>query len=178
MTENDRKKQESYRDARFLGKYDGIWQTVDKCVFCDLNDKYIVHEEHGIVLTIQLYAYVDGHVMIIPRRHLTSMKELTPTEWEAARKMSYIAKKLIKKVHGVRGMQFLLKDGHEAQSTVEHIHFQCIPFDAPDLSVWNYRKLKYTPLENAALYKQQARQIARLSEKFDSKYKDGADDSL
>lgn len=170
----DQKKQEMYRDARFTEQYDGIWQSVGKCVFCDLREKYIIYEENGIVMTITLYAYIDGHFMILPRRHVRSVKELTTAEWETIRKFMYMAKKLVKKVHGNKGIQFVQKDGIDAQSTVEHIHFHCIPFDAPDLSVWNYRQLENTPLENVELYKRQSKTIAKLNEKFDEKYKDGA----
>lgn len=169
----DQQKQVQYRDARFTKKYDGIWQSVGKCVFCDLRDKYVLFEENGMVLTIVLYAYIDGHMMIIPRRHVRSIKELTPTEWDTVRKLTYIAKKLIKKVHGIRGMQFIQKDGAEAQSTVEHIHFHCIPFDSPDLNEWHYRQLQNTPLENTALYRTQNKKIKELSAKFDKKYKEG-----
>jgi len=68
----------------------------------------------------------------------------------------------------------IIRDGGiEAQSTVsDHLHIHCIPFDAPDLSVWNYRKLKYTPLENANLYKAQSNKIKELSQKFEDKYKE------
>jgi diadenosine tetraphosphate (Ap4A) HIT family hydrolase len=174
MTKEDRQKQELYRDARFTKQYDGIWQNVGKCVFCDLKEKYVIREENGIALTITLFAYIDGHMMIVPRRHVRSVKELTPGEWETVRKFMYLGKKLIKKVHGAKGMQFVQKDGADAQSTVEHLHFHCIPFDAPDLSVWNYRKLKNTPLENAALYQSQAKAISKLSQKFSDKYGGGA----
>ncbi len=166
----DQEKQEYYRDARFLNKYDDIWQTVGKCVFCDLNEKYVFFEENGIVMTISLYAYIDGHFMIVPRRHIRSPKELTQLEWETIRKFTYIAKKLIKDVHGVKGMQLVQKDGTDAQSTVEHIHFHCIPFDAPDLCQWNYRQLSHTPLENVHLYKQARKDILKHSIKFTEKY--------
>lgn len=168
-------KQIAYRDARFLKKYDGIWQSVDKCVFCDLKQKYIVVEENGVVLTVQLFAYTDGHCMIIPKRHITSMKELSTTEWETVRKFSYIAKKIIKDVHGAKGMQFLQKDGSAAQSTVSHLHFHCIPFDDPALSIWNYRKLTYTPLENARLYQNQSAKIQKLAKRFSKKYQSEAE---
>ncbi len=164
-------KQEIYRDARFTKQYDGIWKAVGKCVFCDLREKYVFFEEHGVVMTISLYAYIDGHFMIMPRRHIRSAKDLTQLEWDTVRKFSYIAKKLIKAVHGVKGMQLVQKDGSSAQSTVDqHLHFHCIPFDAPDLTVWNFRQLKYTPLENVALYKQAAKKIAGLDRKYDQKY--------
>lgn len=171
LTPEDQKKQELYRDARFTDQYDQIWQSVGKCVFCDLNEKYVVYEENGIVLTISLYAYIDGHCMIIPRRHIKSSKDLTAREWETIRKLKYIAKKLIKDTHGIKGMQFVQKDGAEAQSTVEHhLHFHCIPFDAPDLLEWNYRKLQYTPLENAQKYRTARKKIITTGTKFDTKY--------
>ena len=162
--------QELYRTARTTGTYNHIWQNVGKCAFCDLRDKYVFYEENGIVMTVALYAYVDGHFLIIPRRHVTSAKELTPTEWETVRKCMYMAKKLVRKVHGAKGIQYIQKEGVDAQSTVEHIHFHCIPFDGPELSTWHYRSLKHTPLDNAALYKHQTAKMQDLSQKFDSKY--------
>lgn len=172
MDEATRQKQIAYRDARVTGNYEGIWQSVGKCVFCDLKDDYILFEENGIVLTIVLFAYIDGHMMIIPRRHVKAVKELTPKEWETMRKFMYIAKKLIREVHGIKGMQILQKDGADAQSTVEHLHFHTIPFDAPDLTTWNYRQLKNTPLENAELYKSKHAEIVSLAKRFDKKYSD------
>lgn len=175
VTPEEQKKQEYYRDARTGGYYGDIWTTVGKCVFCDLRGKYIVHEENGIVLTVALFAYIDGNVMIIPRRHIKSVKELTDSEWQTMRKLMYIAKKLIRKVYGIKGVQYLLRDGGiVAQSTVsDHLHLHVVPFDAPDLSVWNYRQLKYTPLENAGLLRAQAKTIASLSKRFEEKYADG-----
>jgi histidine triad (HIT) family protein len=173
MSSNEQAKQELYRDARFKNHYDSIWQSVNKCVcvFCELNEKYVFFEENGVVMTISLFAYIDGHFMIVPRRHIKSAKDLTQQEWETIRKFAYIAKKLIKDVHKVRGMQVVQKDGAAAQSTVEHIHFHCIPFDTPDLCQWNYRQLKYTPLENVNLYKQQRKKIIKHNLKFEAKYK-------
>lgn len=167
-----KKKQLAYRDARISGAYDNIWQSVGKCVFCDLNDRYVFHEENGVVMTVALYAYIDGHFMIIPRRHVRSVKELTTLEWETMRKFMYIAKKLIREVHGIKGMQIVQKDGADAQSTVEHIHFHAVPFDGPDLATWNYRQLDNTPIENAELYKKQYSKIEKLSKRFSEKYSD------
>jgi histidine triad (HIT) family protein len=171
---DEQAKQIYYRDARTKGHYDKIWQSVGKCVFCDLREKYVVMEENGMVLTVALFAYIDGNLMIIPRRHVRSVKELTSEEWETARKLMYIAKKLIRKVHGVKGIQYVLRDGGiVAQSTVsDHLHIHVIPFDAPDLSTWNYRQLKYTPLENAELFRSQSKKIAELSQRFSEKYQD------
>ncbi len=171
LTPEDHKKQELYRDARFTKQYDDIWQSVGKCVFCDLKEKYVFFEENGVVMTISLFAYIDGHFMILPRRHVRSLKNLSQIEWETVRKFSYIAKKLINDVHGVKGMQLIQKDGVTAQSTVsDHVHFHCVPFDSPDLLDWNYRKLKHTPLENVSLYKQARKKLITYDRKFETKY--------
>lgn len=171
LSKKEQDKQRMYRDARITGQYETIWQTVGKCAFCEPRTKYIFFEENGVFMTVALYAYIDGHFMIIPRRHVRSVKELTPLEWETMRKCMYIAKKVIRKVHNVRGMQIVEKEGAMAQSTVgDHLHFHCIPFDAPDLSVWNYRKLQNTPIENAHLYKKESKAIQKLSERFEQRY--------
>lgn len=171
LAPGDEAKQIVYRDARFTDTYDNIWQNVGKCVFCDLRDKYIIFEENDVVMTISLYAYIDGHCMILPRRHIKSPKDLTQVEWETIRKFAYIAKRIIKSKYNVKGMQFIQKDGAAAASTVdEHLHFHCVPFDAPDLYQWNYRKLKYTPLENVAIYRGARKKIITTGMKYDEKY--------
>lgn len=172
LSPDEQAKQKYYRDARTGGYYGKIWTSVGKCVFCDLRDKYIVYEENDVVLTVALFAYIDGNVMIIPRRHVKSAKELTAEEWETIRKLMYIAKKIIREVHGLKDVQYLLRDGgNTVNSTVQdHFHMHVVPFDAPDLSTWNYRQLKYTPFENAELLRRQNKKIKRLSQKFDEKY--------
>lgn len=171
LSAEDQTKQELYRDARFTDRYNDIWQSVGKCVFCDLREKYVFFEENGITMSISLYAYIDGHFMIIPRRHVRSPRELSQIEWDTVRKFTYIAKKLIKDTHGINGVQFIDKEGSDAQSTVtDHWHLHCVPFDAPDLAVWNYRKLKNTPLENVQIYKQARKKIVSYEQKFEQKY--------
>jgi diadenosine tetraphosphate (Ap4A) HIT family hydrolase len=180
LSPEERQKQEYYRDARTGGYYGEIWTTVGKCVFCDLRDKYIVHEENGVVLTVPLFAYIDGNLMIIPRRHVKSIKELTPDEWATVQKFTYIAKKIIRKVHGLKDIQYVVRDGGAAvNSTVQdHLHMHCIPSDGPDLSVWNYRKLRYTPLENAQLFRTQSKKIRDLSSRYETKYASEQSDAV
>ena len=152
--------------------YEEIWQNVGKCVFCDLKEKYIIHEKDGIVLTTNLFPYIDGQLMVMPRRHVNSLKELTKDEWELMRTYGYLAKKLFRKVHKLKDMWFLLREGGPtAQKTVtDHLHVQLIPFDKPDLAKWNYRKLKHTPLENAGNYQKLSNYISEKMEKFQEKY--------
>lgn len=173
LTPEQQKEEEAYRNARVTGAYNDIWQTVGRCVFCDHDKTQEHHEvfaENDVYMTVPAYAYVDGHLLVIPRRHVRSVKELTPSEWETMRKMFYVAKKMIRETYGIKGMQIVQKDGVEAQSTVEHLHFHCIPFNSPDLSVWNYKQLDKTPYENAEEYKKNAKKMHKLAKRFSEKY--------
>jgi len=173
LSPDEQKQEEIFKTARTTGAYDKIWQTVGRCVFCDhdaTEKRHEVYEENGVYMTVPAYAYIDGHLLVIPRRHVRSVKELTSEEWEAMRKMFYLAKKMIREVYGIKGMQIVQKEGRDAQSTVEHLHFHCVPFDAPDLSTWNYRDLKNTPYENAELYRSKADDLQKLAKHYENKY--------
>lgn len=173
LTPEEQTQEEAFRTARTSGAYDQIWQTVGRCVFCDHDKTQPQHEvyaEHGVYMTVPAYAYIDGHLLVIPRRHVRSVKELTAEEWETMRKLFYLAKKMIREVYGIKGMQIVQKDGRDAQSTVEHLHFHCIPFDGPDLSTWNYRDLKHTPYENAELYRAETDTLMKLAKRYGKKY--------
>ncbi len=175
LTPEQQATEEAYRTARTTGAYDQIWQTVGRCVFCNHDETekhHEIYEEDGVYMTVPAYAYIDGHILVIPRRHIRSVKELTPGEWETMRKLFYLAKKMIREVYGVKGMQIVQKDGVAAQGTVEHIHFHCVPFDQPDLSQWNYRELSNTPAENAAKYHERIETVQKLAKRFAKKYQD------
>ncbi len=175
LTSEEFAQEELFRTARTTGAYDQIWQTVGRCVFCghdEVEKHHEIYEENGVYMTVPAYAYIDGHLLVIPRRHVRSVKELTHEEWETMRKMFYLAKKMIRDIYGIKGMQIVQKEGRDAQSTVEHLHFHCVPFDAPDLSAWNYRELQNTPYENAEKYRTQSDKLAKLAKRYEEKYGD------
>lgn len=162
------------KNARVNGDYDHIWRNTGKCVFCDLKEKYILLEENEIVLTINLYPYIDGQLMAIPRQHIASPKQLSAKQWKTIRKFNYLAKKAMRKIYGYKGMWTLIREGGERaqMSVTDHLHVQFIPFDQADLCEWNYRQLQHTPLENAQNYRHQAKYIKKLIKRFHRKYQD------
>ena len=170
LSGEEQEHQIAFRDARVNGAYNDIWKSVGRCVFCEHDGHIVFYEENNVYMFVPSYAYIDGHILIAPQQHITSLKELTPGQWETMRKMFYIAKKMIREVHGIKGMQIIQKDGRDAQSTVEHLHVHCMPFDTPDFSTWNYRHLENTPFENAELYRDKLTKIKKLSKRFGEKY--------
>jgi len=157
--------------ARSWDWYDGIWKNVRKCVFCDLNKRYVIFEKNGIVLTANLYPYTDGHLLIVPRRHIEYTKELTSDEWEAIRGIMYIAKKIVRKVFKKKCIWFLYREGvlGKGQKTVGHLHIHVIPY-VKDLAKWNYQKINWAPGEVSDRLKDEKDLMEEKYKKYVLKY--------
>lgn len=138
--------------AREKGFYEKVWQTAGnmKCVFCDLREKYVITEKNGVVLTVALYPYVDGHLLIIPKRHIESMGELSRKEEGVVFELARTGTKLLKKKYGVENSWFLIRegDGIKVGKTVRHLHFHLIPY-RPEVIKMTEVKLDILPQEVA-----------------------------
>ena len=149
MTEKKDYYSEKFQKNARLGEYwyDEIWKNVDGCPFCDLKDKYIIAEENGIVLTVNLFPYTDFHLMIIPREHVLSIEDLEKKEKESIWNLASLAGDLLGK-QGIAGYKFLVREGEQKGKTVKHLHLHIIP-GVDNLEKWDYRKIKITPVTAA-----------------------------
>ncbi len=118
-------------NARANGQYEKIWQSTGKCVFCDLKDKYIVHEVNGVVLTMNLFPYTVGHMLIIPRRHFEMFEEVSPSEWATMQELSKMAISALKKTIKTDKIWILFRApaGFGAGKSVNHAHMHVIPYE-------------------------------------------------
>ena len=144
------------KGARTSGKYDEVMASLTKCPLCDLKNKYILLEMEKIVLTMNLFPYIDGHLMIIPRRHMEKISEMKAKEWGVVKKLLDKGVKIIKAEFGIEAVNFLYREGSKSGASLGHLHFHLIPtppgfvttYNGQGIS-WNYQNLKYTPLEMA-----------------------------
>jgi len=134
-------------NSRTYGDYAKVWQSTGKCVFCDLKDKYIIMEKDGVVLTVNIFPYINGHLLIIPRRHFEDFDEATQKEWSAVKKLSEIGKYLLQNSLKVQSVWFLhrMGKGFKAQKTVAHAHAHLIPFDEK-LFKWEFQEITTAPI--------------------------------
>jgi rfaE bifunctional protein nucleotidyltransferase chain/domain len=120
--------------ARERGFYDQVLARVaqlNKCVFCDLKDKYLVAEQHNMVLTVALYPYLDGHLLIIPRRHVEALAELTDEERQTIFALYQEGARRLEKKLGLKNFWLLLREGEGIKTgkTVNHLHFHLLPYE-------------------------------------------------
>lgn len=128
--------------------YDKICKSLTKCPFCDLKEKYILAEQDGMVLSVNLFPYVDYMLIIIPQRHVEKFSELTEREWAAVQALYNLAIKLLKEACRIENTNFLYREGPKSGKSLGHLHFQVYPY-IDGLLKWDYQEIKVLPLEAA-----------------------------
>jgi histidine triad (HIT) family protein len=102
------------------------------CTFCrvlagELPSSKIL-ERDTVVAFLDVHPINQGHTLIVPRRHVESFTELTPTEsaeiLEAAKVVGVHLKSALT---GAEGVTLSLADGAVAGQEVPHAHLHVIP---------------------------------------------------
>lgn len=131
-------------NARIRGRYDEIAIGMNKCVFCDLKKKYIITEDSGLVLTVNLFPYTTGHLLIIPQRHVENYLDLNQKEIIAHHRLARIGLGLLRRVLDIKSVWLLLRDGYQVGKTVKHLHWQIMPY-VEGVVDWHYQKIEIEP---------------------------------
>jgi histidine triad (HIT) family protein len=101
------------------------------CLFCKIIDRKIpasiVYEDDRVIAFNDINPQGPTHVLVVPKRHITSLNELTPGDdaviGEVVRRAVAIAKDRGVSVGGFRTVFNTNKDGGQ---TVFHIHLHLI----------------------------------------------------
>ena len=144
--------QDFLKNARVSGKYDEVMQSLTKCPFCDLKSKYVISEERDFVLTVSLFPYIDGHLLIIPRGHKEKFTDISPEEWAQVNSLIKKGMDLLKKLMGVSNVNVLYREGKKSGASLGHLHFHIIPCDTIILQP-QYQEVKLSPLEMAEKFR-------------------------
>ncbi len=107
----------------------------DSCVFCDAvnasidDDKCLkVFDGIGCFVMMNLYPYNSGHVLVIPKRHLSGFYDLSGEEITEIMKTVRLSMKAIESVMKPQGFNFGANIGKAAGAGIDdHIHFHVLP---------------------------------------------------
>ncbi len=146
---------EGYK-ARKMGGYMDMAAKLDTgptCVFCQLKDKYIIAERDGLVLTANIFPYIDGQLMVVPRRHVERFSQVTEQEVMTNFYLSQLALTVLREEMGIENVWMILRDGKSAGKTVTHLHWNILPYEE-GLNTWNYRDITVPPVELATRLRQ------------------------
>jgi len=105
----------------------------DGCILCliatDSTEvkKLKVWENNLFVVSVNLYPYNPGHLIIFPKRHITDIREFTPEE---ERQMETITKyflNILDKTHKPSAYNLGYNMGPVAGASINHLHRHLIP---------------------------------------------------
>jgi diadenosine tetraphosphate (Ap4A) HIT family hydrolase len=77
----------------------------------------------------------DGHTLVVPRRHVSSLWDLAPSELRDIWDLVNTVRQLLTSKHSPDGFNIGVNDGAAAGQTVDHAHLHIIPRysgDVPD----------------------------------------------
>ncbi|PKN20973.1 MAG: HIT family hydrolase [Deltaproteobacteria bacterium HGW-Deltaproteobacteria-6] len=108
-----------------------VCEKQDGCVFCKCSTRcndYIVFEGETCFVMLNRYPYVNGHLMIIPQRHLGDITELTSAERMEMFTLLDISVKVLREAMNPQGFNTGMNLGKAAGAGIaEHVHLHIIP---------------------------------------------------
>jgi len=106
-----------------------------KCPFCEIPGDRVVAETAIAIALYDKFPVAEGHTLVLPRRHVVSVYELTPEEQTALWQfVAQVREHLANQFHP-DGFNIGTNDGSAAGQTVPHAHVHVIPRysgDVPD----------------------------------------------
>lgn len=105
------------------------------CVFCRSADPtdggpdpLIVHEGRLAFVILNLYPYSNGHVMVVPRRHIATLAEATPDELGEIMLLARRAELVLTEAYSPHGLNLGINLGRAAGAGVaDHLHLHVVP---------------------------------------------------
>jgi len=108
---------------------------LNDCPFCAVNPECTSRETEHAVAVLDAFPVAEGHTLVVPRRHVGSVYELSAVEQDAIWTLvSRVREQLLTRL-APDGFNIGFNDGFAAGQTVPHAHVHVIPRwkgDVPD----------------------------------------------
>ena len=100
------------------------------CIFCKIANGEIsatkVYEDESVVAFNDLEPQAPTHILVIPKEHISSAKEVTEENSKVIAHIFEVIAKLSKELKMDDGFRVVNNCGDSAGQTVKHIHFHLL----------------------------------------------------
>lgn len=101
------------------------------CLFCQIVEKKaparIAYEDDQVVAFHDIRPQAPVHVLVVPRKHVTSLMDMTPGDDALVGGMVRRARELARELGlGERGFRLVFNTGNDAGYSVYHIHLHLV----------------------------------------------------
>lgn len=103
------------------------------CILCLVNEdsdaveNLTVYRNQFFTVSVNLYPYNPGHVMIFPRRHIEDIRELTGEEESEFVRVQRGILEVLDRTHSPAGYNIGYNMGLVAGASISHLHLHVIP---------------------------------------------------
>lgn len=111
----------------------GAAKSVSGCIFCDAlagtgADPLIVHRGRGCFVILNKFPYNNGHLMVVPNRHVGRLVDLDPDELAELGGLTQAAERVLTLAYDPHGFNMGLNLGKSAGAGVlDHLHMHVVP---------------------------------------------------
>ena len=101
------------------------------CLFCRIAEgsipASIIHQDDAVIAFRDIHPQAPTHVLVVPRRHVTSLLDLAPGDDALVGAMVRRARDLARDLGlGERGFRLVMNCGDDAGYSVHHIHLHLL----------------------------------------------------
>lgn len=102
---------------------------MNDCVFCQIATKKlpakIQYEDEEIIAFDDINPKTEVHILIVPKKHIVSVKEIEKSDIELVGKMILTAKTIAKE-KGLNGYKLIFNVGRDGGQLVDHLHLHLL----------------------------------------------------
>jgi ATP adenylyltransferase len=105
------------------------------CVFClpaearaEADQDLVVHQGQLAYVILNLYPYNNGHLMVVPYRHESSLAGLTHDEMNEVGRLTQLSERALREAYRLEGINVGVNLGAPAGAGIEeHVHLHLVP---------------------------------------------------
>jgi histidine triad (HIT) family protein len=99
---------------------------MENCVFCKIaghqSPAKLIYEDESVVAFEDLHPQSPVHFLVVPRKHLPSLKEAAPEDEPLLGHLLSVAAKLARERNLEKGYRTVINNGSWAGQSVYHLH--------------------------------------------------------
>ena len=108
---------------------------MSNCIFCNVLKTDIIAENELAVAFYDIFPVNEGHVLIVPKRHVETLFDATLEELHSINLLIFAVREILEAKFNPDGYNIGVNVGYTAGQTIFHLHYHLIPRylgDVPD----------------------------------------------
>lgn len=100
------------------------------CIFCKIINKEqpadIVYENGSIIAFRDINPKAPVHILIVPQKHIVSVKDISPQDKDVLAEMLFAAKTIAQEQKVDEGYKLLFNVGRRGGQIIDHLHLHLL----------------------------------------------------